>query len=264
MSTPLIEYGRSGRALDDVPVFDMHTHIGSFPMTPSPDIELQVREMDRIGIDIACISAVEALHGDQPGGNDDVADVIRRYPDHFIGYCHVSAQFPDLMMPELERCFENPAFRGIKIYQVGTDYSHALFDPVWEFARTRGLPVMAHTWGGNLTGLDDAALRFPEVPFLPAHTGSGFAYQPYIDAARKAPNILLDLTYSREHTNMIEHFVEEVGAERLVWGTDAPCFSMAHQVGKILFARIPDEAKLKILHGNAAKLFGLTPPEAAD
>jgi hypothetical protein len=257
MTAPLIDYGRKGLKLEGIPVCDIHAHIGHFSLVGSPPLESQVREMDRIGIEVALVSSVEALHGDIAWGNDQVAEAARRYPGRFLGYCHVSAQYPDQMLPELERCFRNPVFRGIKVYQVGTDFDHAHFDPVWAFARERRLPVLAHTWAGNLTGLDRAALRFPEVFFLMGHAGSGFAYQPYLDAARRAPNLVLDLTYSREHTNMIEHFVAEVGADRIVWGSDAPTFSMSQQVGKILFARIPDEAKRKILYGNAATLLRL-------
>lgn len=257
MTRPLIDYGRTGRRLDGIPVFDAHAHVGHFATVRSPSLEDQVREMDRVGIDVTAVSSVEGIFGDIVYGNDQVAEACRLYPGRFIGYCHVSAQHPDLMLPELERCFRNPAFKGIKVYQVGTEFDHALFDPVWAFARERKLPVLAHTWGGSLTGLDRVALRFPEVPFFMGHAGSGFAYAPYIEAARRAPNLYLDLTYSREHTNMIEHFVAEVGVERIVWGTDAPTFSMSQQVGKILFARIPDEAKRKILYANAAALFGL-------
>ncbi len=257
MNMPLIEHGRGGRCLDDVPIFDVHAHIGDFPYAESPSLELQVKEMDRIGIDCTAISSSEALFGDISGGNDGVAEAIRRYPGRFIGYCHVSAQFPELMLSELERCFANPGFGGIKVYQVGTDFDDPLFDPVWDFARERKLPVLAHTWGGELTGLDRAAEKCPEVAFMAAPAGSGFAYQPYIEAAKRVSNLYLDLTYSREHTNMIELFVKEIGADRIVWGSDAPCFSMSHQIGKMLFARIADTDKRKIIYDNAAALFAL-------
>jgi len=159
------------------------------------------------------------------------------------------------MARELERCFAIEGFRGIKVYQVGCPYDDERFGPAWEFARERGAPVLAHTWGGDLTGLDKAAEQNPDVNFLAAHSGSAFAYRPYIEAAQKCPNLYLDITYSREHTGMIEHFVERLGPDRIVWGSDAPCFSMSHQLGKILFARIPDEAKRKIIHTTAARLF---------
>lgn len=257
MSTPLIQYGRTGRRLEDVPVFDAHAHVGRVGNLEAPGVEEQVAEMDRLGIDMAALSSSLALRAEFQRGNDEVAEAIRRYPERFVGYCHVSGGYPDLMIPELERCFAMEGFRGVKVYQVGCPYDSPLFDPVWEFAREHNAPVLAHTWGGDLTGLDKAAERSPGVRFLAAHAGSAFAYEPYIQAADRCPNFYPDLTYSREHTNMIEHFVERLGAERIVWGTDVPTFSMSHQLSKVLFARISDADKRKILHENAARIFGL-------
>ena len=260
MTTPLLDYARRGLRLEGIAVFDAHAHVGRLAAIESPPLHEQVEEMDRLGIRLAAVSAALAIAGDLRRGNDAVADALRRYPGRFIGYCHVSANYPELMRPELERCFALGGFRGIKVYQVGPPYDSPLFEPAWQFARERRAPVLAHTWGGDLTGLDAAAEKNPDVSFLMGHSGSGFAYEPYIKAARRAPNLYLDLTYSREHTNMIEHFVEQVGADRIVWGTDAPIFSMAHQLSKVLFARIPDADKRKVLYETAARLFGLENP----
>lgn len=257
MNAPLIEYARRGWRLDHIRVFDAHAHIDNMFSLDAQPMDEHLREMDRLGIDVMAVSSVLAIDGEFERGNDHVADLVRRRPDRFVGYCHVSANYPELMLPELERCFATPGFKGVKVYQVGPRYDDPAFDPVWAFAAAHGAPVLAHTWGGNLTGLDAAAGRHPDVAFIPAHSGSGFKYAAYIDAALRCPNIYLDLTYSREHTNMIEHIVAQVGADRVVWGTDVPCFSMSHQLSKVLFARISDEDKRKILYETAAGLFGL-------
>jgi predicted TIM-barrel fold metal-dependent hydrolase len=253
MRMPLIEYGRQGKPVDAFPVFDAHAHLhttdGDLPL------EDQVREMDRCGIALTAVSSSLAITGDFTRGNDQVAEAARLFPGRFIGYCHVSATFPDLMLPELKRCFRNPVFKGIKVYQTGPAFDSPAFTPVWTFAKDHRAPVLAHTWGGDLTGFDRAAENNPDVNFIAGHAGSGFAYQAYIDAALRLPNLYLDLTYSREHTNMIETMVNAVGADQVLWGSDAPCFSMAQQLGKVLFARIPDEAKQKILSGTARRLF---------
>ena len=253
----LVDYAREGRPLSDVRVFDAHVHVGCLAGQDGPALAGQVEEMDRLGIDLAAGSASLAIAGEFRRGNDLVAAAVRDFPGRFLGYCFVSANYPRTMIPELERCFAIEGFKAIKVYQVGTPYDDPLYDPVWAFAADRRAPVLAHTWGGQVTGLDAAAQKNPGVAFLAAHTGSGFAYQPYIEMARRLPNFYLDLTYSREHTNMIEHIVEEVGAEQIVWGSDVPTFSMSHQLAKILFARIPDAAKRTIIYDNAARLFGL-------
>ncbi len=254
MSLPLIDYGRTGRTLD-FPVFDAHAHVGNFTHVISPSLEKQVAEMDHVGVQVQMVSSIESIYGDISRGNDQAAAAAVRYPGRIFAYCQISARYPELIRSEMERCFRNPVFKGVKVYQVGVRYDDPLFTPVWEFARDRGVPVLAHTWGGDVKGFDKVAAAFPEVAFLAGHAGSGFAYQPYVDMAKRHRNFYLDLTYSREHTNMIEYFVEQVGTGQMVWGTDVPTFSISQQVGKVLYARIPDEAKRAILGGTAFKLF---------
>ncbi len=256
MTSELARFGLEGRTLG-FPTFDVHSHVGKWAMYDSYEISDQIAEMDRIGVQVAAISALPAIAGDIQRGNDQVAELVGKYPGRFVGYVHVNANYPDRMLAELERCFARPGFKGIKVYQQGVPYDHPSFDPAWEFARAHRAPVLAHTWGGELTGYDRVAKRFPEVPFFAAHAGSGFAYERYIAAAKQARNFHLDLTYSREHANMIEHMVKSVGADQIVWGTDQPLFSMAQQAAKVLFARISDEDKKKILYQNAARLFGM-------
>jgi predicted TIM-barrel fold metal-dependent hydrolase len=43
----------------------------------------------------------------------------------------------------------------------------------------------------------------------------------------------------------------------VVWGSDAPTFSMGQQIGKVLFARISDAEKKAILCDNTARMFNL-------
>ena len=257
MSRPLIEYAQNALPLTDVPVFDMHAHIDRMAHLDAPALATQVELMDRLGIRLAAISSVLAIDGEFARGNDNVAAACAQFPGRFIGYCHISGNYPETLADELARCLENPCFKAIKLYQVGCAFTESVFAPVWKIAASRKMPVMAHTWGGDFTGLDKVAEKHPKVPFLAAHAGSGFAYKKYLEPAKKLANFYLDLTYSREHSNQIEHFVEEAGADKIVWGTDFPCFSMAHQLSKVLYARIPDDAKRAILYDNAARIFRL-------
>jgi predicted TIM-barrel fold metal-dependent hydrolase len=42
--------------------------------------------------------------------------------------------------------------------------------------------------------------------------------------------------------------------KRIVWGADDLPLNMSHQLGKVLGAQIPEEAKVQILSGNARRL----------
>lgn len=257
MTSALRNLALAGKPVRRFPVYDAHAHIGDWAIFDTVPLAEQVAEMDRLGIRAAAVSGLPALAGEYRRGNDLVAAAMRRHPGRFIGYAHVSAKEPEAMVPELKRCFANPDFRGIKLYQVGVPYDDPLFAPVYAFAAARRAPVLAHTWGGNLTGFDAAAAAHPDVTFLAAHAGSDWSHRAYVAAARRASNLYLDLTYSRDCAGMLEYFVAEVGAARIVWGSDGNLFSMAQQLAKVLCARIPDAAKQTILSRNPARLFRL-------
>ncbi len=255
MSSVLKELALRGEAIKAFPVIDAHAHVTE--LEGEAAIAARLKRMDRLGIEHVMISSSVALTAEFTRGNDQVAALIRRHPDRFGGYCHVSGNYPGMAQAELERCFATGLFKGIKVYQTGVNFDDPRFGAIWAMARHLKAPVLAHTWGGELTGFDLAAAQCPDIPFLAGHAGSGFAYKPYIEAAQRVPNLYLDLTYSREHTNMIETMVAAVGAHRVVWGSDEPVFSMEHQLGKVLFAEITDLEKELILHKNTAEIFGL-------
>ena len=236
------------------PAIDLHGHVGRWAGFEAFPLAEHVAEMDRLGIALCMVSSLSAISGDFSHGNDEAAEATARYPGRFLAYAHVSARYASSMLPELERCFASPAFRGIKLYPPAGRYDQTAYDPVYAFAAEHSAHILCHTWGRDLNGLVEAAIAHPTVSFLAAHAGSDFAYATYLEAARQAPNLFLDLTYSREHAGMIEHFVAAIGSQRIVWGADSPLFSMAQQVGKLACAAISESDKRTIFHDNAAHL----------
>ena len=53
---------------------------------------------------------------------------------------------------------------------------------------------------------------------------------------------------------MIEFLVEQVGADKVLYGSDFPMRDPAPQLGWVCYAKIPVEDKKKILAGNVARL----------
>jgi predicted TIM-barrel fold metal-dependent hydrolase len=53
---------------------------------------------------------------------------------------------------------------------------------------------------------------------------------------------------------MIERFVREVGADRVLFGSDTPLLEPAAQLGRIAYAKIPEADKVKILGLNTKRL----------
>ena len=66
----------------------------------------------------------------------------------------------------------------------------------------------------------------------------------------------MDLAGGDPTAGFTEMAVRELGAERVVYGSDAGGRSFASQLAKVHGADVPDEAKKLILAGNLKRLLG--------
>ena len=80
-----------------------------------------------------------------------------------------------------------------------------------------------------------------------------------IGIAEELPNVFLDITMSMCPARQIEYFVERVGADRVLFGTDNPFIDPRPQIGRLFLADISHEDRMKIAGGNVRRYidFGL-------
>jgi predicted TIM-barrel fold metal-dependent hydrolase len=77
-----------------------------------------------------------------------------------------------------------------------------------------------------------------------------------IDCHDHLGNLLLTHMPKNSVPEVIERFIREVGAERVLFGSDIPLLEPAAALGRIAYARISEEAKGKILGLNIRQLLG--------
>ena len=251
----------------DTPVVDFHNHVGRWGVVGGRgDITEYVRIMDAAGVDRACINSI--FFGDHRICNDRVARFVSEYPDRFIGVAFVTPHYPEEAVQELERAFDVLRMRYLKLYApyFYRPIDHDAYMPIFEWANDRGIVVMSHCSFGlegddTLTApwrFDGLAKRFPQVKWVLAHAGFSPVGEVHaIQVAREHPNIFLETATSRDAHGTIEHLVDGVGADRVLYGSDMPIFDARQQLGRIVTAQISEDAKRKILGLNAIKLLGL-------
>ena len=152
---------------------------------------------------------------------------------------------------------------GLKIYsfsQPGTGLPFLSVDdpwmyPVLEKAMNCCIPVLAHS---NPSECESLCERFPELILIMAHSGNTLHargdWHLAIAVAKRHPNLLLDTSTSTADTDFIETAVEELGAERILYGSDWPLFDMGFAMARVQEADISESAKWMILGENIAKI----------
>ena len=166
---------------------------------------------------------------------------------------------------QAEEMLAEPHCVGIKIHPEEhvypiTEHGHEIF----EFAVKHKAVVLTHS--GQENSLPDDLIPFadeyPEVTLILAHIGCGWddhhGYQVEAIQKSKRGNVYADTSSARSIVpNLIEWAVSEVGADRVLYGTDTPLYSAAMQRARIDSADLDDDSKRKILRDNAMRLLAL-------
>src|SRR6266849_7248013 len=122
------------------------------------DPQRRLADCRRYGVDVQVLSTVPVMftYWARPEDtydlsqllNDHLAEVVRQFPQHFVGLGTVPLQAPDLAIREMERCMKDLGLRGIEIGSHVNDWNldHPALFPVFEAAQELGAAVFVHPW----------------------------------------------------------------------------------------------------------------------
>lgn len=251
----ICEAGFDGRPVELPGIVDMHAHYGRLRWFPYEKVDgnALIGELDRTGIEKIFVSPTPASTPEVRWSNDQVLQGVRAHPGRLLGYAICYPINEELGIGEIKRAIE-AGLHGIKMHSgAKIPYTDPGFEPVWHFADERSLPVLLHTWG-DLEKLAPILEKITRAPVLLGHSGAGNKAKEYVEFARRFANVYLELCWSKVPYGVVEYFVGELGADRVLWGSDAPAMAVTQQFGRILFADIPDEEKRQILVTNPKRI----------
>lgn len=247
-------------------IWDLHCHLSGVPgLTPEERLENLLRYADRMGIERLCVYmglkwAQDPSPDDLAVQNDEVLRAIARFPDRAFGFVYLSAKHIGRSLTELERCVAGGPMVGVKLW-VAQHCNVPEIDPIIARAAALKAVIFQHTWfktNGNYAGestpddLVQLARRFPEVPIICGHTGG--TWELGIRAIRGQKNLFADLAGSDPTAGYTEMAVQELGADRVIYGSDCGGRSFASQLAKVHGANIAEADKQKILCDNLRRL----------
>lgn len=196
--------------------------------------------------------------------NNDTFGLMRRHPGFVTGFCHLNPTLGErAVREETDRCVAL-GFRGLKL-EIANNARDACMDPLMDGAHRHGLIVLQHAWSMTKirqrsfhTDPEDVATlarRWPGVRIIMAHlTGCGVRG---VLSVRDCPNVVVDTSGAAPEAGIVEFAVEQLGAGRVLYGSDAPIRDFGVAMARITGSRLSAATKHRILHDNAAELLGL-------
>ena len=142
------------------------------------DIESQVKMMDEAGIEKAVLSYPTSDAHLKLGSislvcriyNDNVARILKHYPNRFIGAAILPVDESDEMVDELKRVTGHLGFKAISLASSynGRYLDDQIFVPVYKYAEEENIPIFVHSQIVNPIGFERVqdALLTPVIEYV--------------------------------------------------------------------------------------------------
>lgn len=246
-------------------IVDCHVHLTRGPGGVAERADLLIRYADKFRIDKLCLSlGWKLIERPSPQEfrecNDLVFEAMRLHPDRFVGFCYVNPAHGREALEEIRRCVADGSMLGIKLWCAVPCSDPCVF-PIIERAIELGAPVLQHTWlkiTGNLpfesrpSDMVRLASAYPQAKIIFGHAGGDWEHG--IKAVKPFPNVFIETAGGNPEAGFTEMAVREVGARRVVFGSDAGGRSYASQIAKVYGADISEGERELILGQNMKRL----------
>ena len=178
--------------------------------------------------------------------NDTLADIVKKFPDAFLGgFAGVDPWKGEMAVAEIERASKKLGLIGVKFQAAVQGFfpNDQRFYPLWETCQALGLPVQFHTGttgiGAGLPGgmgiklkychpmhLDDVAADFPNLTIIACHPSWPWQEEMIAVLTHKA-NIYNELSgWSPKYFS--ESLKREIGGrlqDKFMFGSDYPALT---------------------------------------
>lgn len=254
----------------DIQAIDVHGHYGVYTRREFPELTNQLATADAQtvaqrakdnNIQWTVVSPLLGLlprgEADATAGNAEAARVVPE-TEGLLQWIIIDPMRPETFK-QAEQMLAQPHCVGIKIhpeehvYPIG-EHGRAIF----EFAGRHDAVVLTHSGHENSRPADIVpfANDHPNVRVILAHIGCSSESDRTLQVRgiqqSRHGNVYADTSSAMSITpGLIEWAVREVGADRVLFGTDTPLYSTAMQRARIDQAELGDDDKRMILRNNA-------------
>lgn len=240
-------------------IIDAHAHMDVFPARGWNDPpEKVIKYLDMANIDMAVVSTYANYPGTNERGIEQLYEHCNQFPGRFIPFLRMNPRFVEQTEAAVDIAVKKYGFKGIKLHP--TSYAiHPFTEPTLKIIRKAveyDIPVLFHCSDECLTlplQIAEAAEACPEAKIILAHMGGFHHRQDAINVAKKYENVYLDMC-EMPFAGSIKQAVEEIGSEKMLFGTDLPTDNPIFEAEKVRMAGLKKEDEDNIFFRNAARL----------
>lgn len=234
---------------------------------PPPEWTLGCMDAAGVGVGMLC-----AWWGPQGPliTNDEVAALVERWPDRFVGVASVDLHRPMDAVRELRRCVRELGFRALRIIPWLWDLppDDRRYYPLYAECCELGIPFctqVGHTGplcpsepGRPIPYLDRVALDFPELQIVGGHIGYPWTAE-IISLATKYPGVHIDTSAYRasRYPAEIVEYLRGHGRRKVLFGSNHPAWPASECLAGLDALGLDAETWELFLHGNAERVFRL-------
>jgi len=242
------------------------------PSYVNRDVELFVQELDDTGIDVAVIMGQQSGPAWGRVSNDDIRELIRRYPEKLVGFAGVDPHDPGAV-DEVRRSIEELGCRGLSVLPGWAD--PPLHDddrqvyPIYEAAAELGIPIMvtsSHWIGPDMSYampeyIQRVAFDFPETTFIIGHACWPWTTQACALGMRNQNVYLMPEFYMyMKHMPGASDYVDAANgymSRRMLYSSCFPTRSLDQALEDFMALPIEPEPREHLLWHNGARILGL-------
>ena len=249
------------------PVIDCHLHSPStsigklqqwYPVqTTTEDF---VHYLNRCGVDYGVAASVRGVEGKEKNdfiqANRESLALAAQYPNRFIPACLVNGRFPQESVRELiEHRTKHGVFWVGELAGYMTDFTYdtpgfkKIMDTIAEY------DMICHIHA-RTEQIEQLVRDYRQVTFiLPHFTPVKKRIFSRIAFVKENKNVYLDISgVSFSRMGILEYAVKEIGADRVLFGSDYTVNDPASVIVRVLNAELPTEIKKQVLFHNAKEL----------
>lgn len=242
-------------------IYDIHTH-----NMQHQGCGILMEQARQHGIDRFLLLGDVLRYGEFPTAeevseiNDDTIACVKECNGMADGFCFMNPALPpEFIRSEVARCLQ-AGLKGVKL-EISVCCRKPVMDTLMQELEKYDVPLLHHCWFKTVNkyaeesdpvDISILAKRFPRVRIVMAHLcGCGYRGVEYI---ADCPNVYVDTSGGQPENGFLQYAVKRIGADRLLYGSDAPCRDFGCQVGKVLDGGLSAGDLDKILYKNALEL----------